>query len=173
MRRHLFAFAIFALLAASREAAACGPDSFSLFSCETDHEIDQDRKFIQLCDSSVSGETVSLQYRFGTRTSTGEEHVELEFPEERLGSLDQFLGATYTHKGASIYSVRFVSGEFSYTVFTQASADDHRAGVKVRNQRTGKTDVVECGEQPRFYIFELKDVLACDPATPVGTACIK
>jgi hypothetical protein len=46
-------------------------------------------------------------------------------------------------------------------------------GVEVRDRKTGKTSVVSCSERPRFYIFDLKGLVPCDPETPVGTACVK
>ena len=47
------------------------------------------------------------------------------------------------------------------------------AGVEVRDRKSGKTSIVSCSERPRFYIFELKGLVGCDPETPVGTACVK
>ena len=47
------------------------------------------------------------------------------------------------------------------------------AGVDVRDRKSGKTTTISCSERPRFYIFELKGLVPCDPETPVGTACVK
>lgn len=152
--------------------SACETDSTPIFGCQAANG----HKFIQLCASSpVAAEDGFLQYRFGSLDPDGEEKaLEFEFPAQRSGSLDHFHGATYTHQGVYIQSVRFVSGTFSYSVFTRAHGrKDLGAGVEVRNLRTGKTVVVSCSERPRFYIFELKGRVACDPDTPLGTACIQ
>ena len=70
--------------------------------------------------------------------------------------------------------LRFVTATHAYTVFTRASGRRHEgAGVQVRSVSSGRTTVVECGERPRFYLAELKGLIACDPATPVGKACIR
>lgn len=106
--------------------------------------------------------------------------MELEYPDAPAGSLGQFFGAVYTHRGVYTQSVRFRSSGFSYTVFTESWPDADSAegtagsaGVTVRNLRTHKSTTVDCSERPRFYIFELQDVIACDSETPVGKACIQ
>lgn len=164
--------AIVASLVFVRAAAACDSDSTAIFGCQAANG----RKFIELCaSSSVAPESGYLQYRFGTLGSGGEEkELELEFPAKRQGSFKHFVGATYTHQGIYTQSVRFATTAFNYSVFTRTKGkNDLGAGVEVRDLRTGKTTVVSCSERPRFYIFELKDLVACDPETPVGTACIK
>ena len=93
---------------------------------------------------------------------------------ERAISLKRFYAATYTHNGVYTQSVRFVSGNFGYTVFTRAKGmQTIAAGVEVRDGKSGKTSIVSCSERPRFYIDELKGLVACDAETPVGTACIR
>lgn len=171
--------ALFAgLFLSSSLAHACESDAQPIFSCEAD----DGRKFIELCASGEPGGAPStLQYRFGSQTPEGrDDAVELEFPDRPAGSLGRFFGAVYTHKGVYTQSVRFKSAGFSYTVFTESWPDADSAegaagsaGVTVRNLRTGKSNTVNCSERPRFYIFELQNVLACDPATPVGKACIQ
>ena len=70
--------------------------------------------------------------------------------------------------------MRFVTGDLSYRVFTAARGSrELGAGVEVRNLRTGKATTVACSERPRFHVFELKALVACDPDTPVGRACIR
>jgi hypothetical protein len=70
--------------------------------------------------------------------------------------------------------VRFATATHAYTVFTRASGRRHEgAGVEVRSLSSGRTTVVECSERPRFYLAELKGLIACDPATLVGKACIR
>jgi hypothetical protein len=100
--------------------------------------------------------------------------VELEYPAESAGSLKRFYAATYTHGGLYTQSVCFVSGNFGYTVFTRSrGVETVAAGVDVRDRKSGRTTTISCSEQPRFYIFELKGLVPCDPETPVGTACVK
>lgn len=162
--------ALVAVLAGA--AQACDPDAPALFSCEAA----QSRKFIELCTSSpLDARTGSMQYRFGTLTRDGQEKaVELEYPTVLDGSLKRFYAATYTHAGVYTQSVRFVSGNYGYTVFTRARGSQVLdAGVEVRDRQNGKTTTVSCNEIPRFYIYELKGLVPCDPETPAGTACVR
>lgn len=99
--------------------------------------------------------------------------VELAYPIDLDGSLRRFHGATYTAHGIYTQSVRFETGQASYTVFTEAKGGaTTAAGVRVTMLGTGRTSVVACSERPRFYIHELKGAIACDTRTPVGKACI-
>ena len=153
-------------------AEACDSGTVALFGCDAA----QSRKFIELCaPSPLDAQSGYLTYRFGSLDKNGEERtVELQYPTEPSGSLKRFYAATYTHGGVYTQSVRFVSGNFGYTVFTRSrGAQTIAAGVEVREQKSGKTSVVLCNERPRFYIFELKGLVACDPQTPVGTACVR
>lgn len=149
---------------------ACDDASTPIFSCEASNG----RKFIELCASSPPSRQGFLQYRFGALGRDGQERAtELVFPSQREGSMAKFFGATYTFKGVYTQSVRFDTGSHSYTVFTRARARrDEGAGVEVKARASGVVTTVYCSERPRFYIFELKDLLACDPHTAVGTACI-
>ena len=171
MPRFHYAFACFVALA-SAAARACDSGAVALFGCDAA----QSRKFIELCaPSPLDAKSGYLVYRFGSLNEDGEEKsVEFEYPADSTGSLKRFYGATYTHAGVYTQSVRFVSGNFGYTVFTRSrGAQTIAAGVEVRDRKSGKKSIVACNERPRFYIFELQGVVACDPETPVGTACIK
>jgi hypothetical protein len=161
---------LFALL--SSLAHACGGGAVPLFSCDAA----KSRKFIELCaPSPLDAQTGFLLYRFGSLDKEGEEKAaELEYPPEDEGSLKRFFAATYTHGGVYTQSVRFVSGNFGYTVFTHARVSQTiDAGVEVRDRKTGKTSTIACSERPRFYIYELKGLVPCDPETPVGKACVE
>ncbi len=162
-----FRVAGFALLLVNAGASACPPDTTAIFACEAGK-----RKFIELCAPSP---IASLTYRFGSLDANGEERrIELEYPKEADDSLSRFYGATYTQNGVYTQSIRFVSGDFGYTVYTRARGmQTIDAGVEVRDRRSRKTSTVSCTERPRFYIFDLKGLVACDPDTPVGKACIK
>jgi hypothetical protein len=158
---------VFALLLSSA-ALACEDGTFSVFGCDASHG----RKFVELCGPSPIDASGFLVYRFGS-IKDEKDVVELSYPPERAGSFDRFFAATYTHHGVYTQSVRFVSGHFSYTVFTKAKGmEELGAGVEVRDRRSGKTTTVECSERPRFYIYDLKGLVPCDPETPVGKACI-
>jgi hypothetical protein len=169
MIRLLVRAAAFSLLLASPAAAfACEDETFSIFGCEASHG----RKFIELCGPSPIDASGFLVYRFGS-TKDEKDTVELSYPPERAGSLARFYAATYLHHGVYTQSVRFVSGEFSYTVFTKAKGTEELgAGVEVRDRRSGKTSVIACSERPRFYIYDLKGLVPCDSETPIGKACI-
>jgi hypothetical protein len=153
-------------------AGGCDSGSFPLFGCDAA----KSRKFIELCaPSPLDEKTGYLRYRFGSQDDNGTEtKLELEFPATNEGSLKRFYGATYTHGGVYTQSVRFVLGNYGYTVYTRSRGmQTTDAGVEVKDRKSGKTTVVSCSERPRFYIHELKGLIACDPETPVGRACIK
>lgn len=165
----------FALLwaLACGSAWACDPGGDALFACDAANST----KYIELCASGdLHGDDGALQYRFGKLGEDGTRgEVELAYPETPVGSLAKFLGSVY-HDAEDVYvqSVRFENAGYSYTVFTEARGmEELGAGVHVRNLKTGKVTTIDCSERPRFYIFELEDVLACDPETPVGRACIE
>jgi hypothetical protein len=156
----------------SAASANCESGSFPLFGCDAANS----RKFIELCaPSPLDAKSGFLRYRFGSLDEDGNEKPpELEYPAAGTYTLKGFYAATYTHDGVYKQSVRFVSGNFGYTVFTRARGSQVLdAGVEVRDRNSGKTSVVLCSEMPRFYIFELKGLVPCDPETPVGTACVK
>jgi len=160
------------LAALASSARACDAGTFPLFGCDAA----KSRKFIELCaPSPLDPQSGYLRYRFGSLDEDGaEKALELEYPEAGTHSLKRFYAATYTHGGVYTQSVRFVAGNFGYTVFTRArGAQTLDAGVEVRDRRSSKTSVISCSERPRFYIFELKGLVPCDPETPVGTACVK
>ena len=160
------------LAALSSTANACASGSFPLFGCDAADS----RKFIELCaPSPLDAKSGYLLYRFGSQDKDGvETSVELEYPAESAGSLKRFYAATYTHGGLYTQSVRFVSGNFGYTVFTRSKGmQTVAAGVDVRDRKSGKTTTISCSERPRFYIFDLKGLVPCDPETPVGIACVK
>ena len=103
---------------------------------------------------------------FACEAANGRKFIELCAPSP--------FAAVYTHQGVYTQSVRFVTGNFAYTVFTHARGmQELDSGVEVRNRKTGKASIVKCSERPRFYIFELKGLVSCDPETPVGMACVK
>jgi hypothetical protein len=160
------------LAALSSAAHACDSGAVALFGCDAA----KSRKFIELCaPAPLDAQSGYLLYRFGSLDKDGiEKEVELEFPAERRGSLKRFYAATYSHGGVYTQSVRFVTGNFGYTVYTRARGSETiDAGVEVRDRKSGKTSTVSCSERPRFYIFELQGLVPCDPETPVGNACVK
>jgi hypothetical protein len=156
----------------SSAATGCDSGSFPIFGCDAA----KSRKFIELCaPSPLDARSGYLRYRFGSNDENGaEKTLELEYPAIGTDSLKRFYAATYTHGGVYTQSVRFVAGNFGYTVFTRARGSQTLdAGVEVRDRKSGKTSVISCSERPRFYIYELKGLVPCDPETPVGTACVK
>ena len=169
--RHFLVASLLAALPFASPAFACDSGANVIFGCEAA----KGKKYIELCASNPVTEDGYLQYRFGALDEDGnDKSVEFEFPAEREGSLKRFFGATYKHQGVYTQSVRFATPTYSYAVYTKTrGSEDVGAGVEVRNLASGKTTTVACSERPRFYIDDLKDVLACDPETPAGKACIR
>ena len=160
------------LAALSSAANARDKESFPIFGCDAA----KSRKFIELCaPSPLDAQSGFLRYRFGSLDEDGaEKSLELEYPASTTDSFKRLYAATYTHDGVYTQSVRFVTGNFGYTVFTRSRGSRTLdAGVEVRDRKSGKTSVIACSERPRFYIFDLKGLVPCDPETPVGTACVK
>jgi len=159
-----------ALVLPAHDAGACDPDTTSLFGCNAAHN----RKFIELCaPSPLDAKDGFMFYRFGTLNRDGSDGaIEFEFPARRAGSLARFFAAAYTDHGVYTQSVRFVSGDYSYRLFTESGGKQEDAGVDVCNLKTGATTRISCSERPRFYIFDLKDIVPCDPDTPLGRACL-
>ncbi len=130
-------------------AHACESDEFALFACEAA----KGRKFIELCaPSPLDAASGWLVYRFGTVDDKDPRGtVEFEYPRKRTGSLKQFFAATYTRDSVYTQSVRFVTGGYSYRVYTRARPRGlPEAGVDVHHLGTGKTTTIECSELPRF-----------------------
>jgi len=178
-------------------AAACqGGDGreTAIFQCEASGG----KKYIELCfnDGYDAGYATApndasyLVYRFGGLDDHQDaKNVELEYPAKNQDSFKKFFGARFSSSKWFTQSVRFVSGNFDYTVFTHwrgatdaEAADESNVakeegveedGVEIRNRTTGKRSTVWCSERPRFYIDQLKNLVACDTQTPVGTACIR
>ena len=153
-------------------AHACDTGTFPLFGCDAA----KSRKFIELCaPSPLSAQSGFLRYRFGSLDDDGaERRWSSNIPRQARTPSSGSTLPPIRHGGVYTQSVRFVAGNFGYTVFTRsrgtATLD---AGVEVRDRKTGKTSVISCSERPRFYIFELEGLVPCDPETPVGTACVK
>lgn len=186
---------MFAMLSVAAQACQGGDSrETSIFRCEASHG----KKYIELCfndgydagHASAPNEASYLVYRFGSLDEhQGAKDIELEYPARSEDSFKKFFGAIYNSPKWHTQSVRFVSGDFDYTVFTRwrGATDEEAAdessvveeegveedGVEIHNRKTGKRSYVWCSERPRFYIDELKNLVACDKETPVGTACIR
>jgi len=165
-----------------------------IFACEASHG----KKYIELCfndgydagHAAAPNEDSYLVYRFGSLDENQEsKDVELEYPAKDENSFKKFFGATYSSSKWYTKSVRFVSGNFDYTVFShwrsatkEEAADESSVaktegveedGVEIRNRKSGKKSYVWCSERPRFYLDDLKNLVGCDTETPAGTACIR
>jgi hypothetical protein len=93
------------------------------------------RKFIELCRSSSLDEDGYLRYRFGSFDKDGKEgKVDLEYPHETKGSLQKFFAAVYQGPKGFVKSVRFVSGNYDYTVYTRDYAGVVSGGVEVHDR---------------------------------------
>jgi hypothetical protein len=183
-----------ALPLATQACQSGGGTEKPIFQCEASGG----KKYIELCfnDGYDAGYPTApnkasyLVYRFGSLDEhQGARDVEFEYPVKSENSFKTFFGAIYDSDKGYTQSVRFVSGNFDYIVFTrwkgatgEKAADEtsvaseeglEQDGIELHNRKTGKRSYVWCSERPRFYINELKDLVACDKETSVGTACIR
>jgi len=178
-------------------ASACqGGDSREtpIFECEASNG----KKYIELCfndgydagHATAPNEDSYLVYRFGSLDEHQDTRdVELEYPTKDEGSFRKFFAATYSSGKWYTKSVRFVSGNYDYTVFThwrgattEEAADESSVartegveedGVEIRNRKSGKKSYVWCSERPRFYLDDLKNLVECDKEAPLGAACLR
>lgn len=143
---------VFGLLVASAFGAGhCKPDETTYFSCV----VKGSEKTISVC-----GGTDWLQYRFGKLGS-----IELAFPKDRAGSLNQFNGADrlYGGSGVSTKWLMFERSGIEYSV-TQMEGGSNFNGVTVLLTGAKKAVDLPC-DRKKPSVRKLYDAI---PFVPEG-----
>ncbi|MBL1142755.1 MAG: hypothetical protein HND53_12060 [Proteobacteria bacterium] len=116
------------VFAASTGGSLCFSDEDIVFSCGTTNG-----KIISLCSSfKVTASDGFLQYRFG---SVGD-IPEFIFPKVMRHPKEFFLSGTIPYSGGGASYLKFIRGDYSYTVFTGIGKGWEKEGVVVN--KTGK-----------------------------------
>jgi hypothetical protein len=100
----------------------CNANESAVFSCSVG------KKLVSLCATGDLNETTgALYYRYGLK-----DHVEMVFPENASHPKSNFvLGGTMYSGGGGDF-VRFVKGEYTYTVYSEFGKGWEREGLTVR-----------------------------------------
>src|SRR5690349_4637553 len=108
------------LVASSLVATSlCAKDEKVIFSCS----LKRSMKTVSLCSSSkLTRESGYLQYRFGRPGK-----VELEFPNNRAGSLKAFKYSHYFRAKVDYTEISFIRNGFTYAVFDDYNGEEKPA----------------------------------------------
>jgi hypothetical protein len=115
---YLLSVVAYGLLSAT--AQACDSGAVALFGCDAA----KSRKFIELCaPAPLDAQSGYLLYRFGSLDNEGvEKSVELDIPRTAPARSSGSTPPPIRTAASYTQSVRFVSGNFAYTVFTRRGA---------------------------------------------------
>jgi hypothetical protein len=123
-------------------AGHCRPDETTYFSCV----VKGSARVVSVC-----GGKDWLQYRFGKPGA-----IELEFPQERNASLNQFQGASRIHRADGIAAqwLMFARDGTEYSV-SQMEGGSNFHGVSVLPPGSKKTIDLSCdGQKPAVFKLE-------------------
>ena len=130
-----------------------------LFVCETN----QNEKYLAIygIEQGPDEPWTDIQYRFGTEGQP----PEMVFPKDPAkGAKSLFFSHRYLKNKDYYVSVRFVSGGYTYRVFSRSKDG---AGVTITDAK-GKEHIVACIERPYMFPTYLQRSLACDMKNPQG-----
>ena len=143
--------------AASSEARTlCAADERVIFSCA----LRQPAKIVSVCASKdLTSEKGYLQYRFGMPGK-----VELEFPQDRTRTQQQFEYSHYFRARVDMTEINFTVNGVSYSVFDDYNGEEKpevsEQGVSINWPGTNKKEVrYLCSSKPKADYAELQDVL--------------
>src|SRR4029453_7933059 len=143
--------------------AACAVDCpDSLFTCETD----RGGKYVEICATEVvpGRKWRDIYYRFGAEGQP----PELVFPAPPQEGANLFL-FSHTVVGSEYrVSIRFTSGPYTYTVYSNSA--QAAAGVRVVDHAGKVVSHARCIERPHMFPSYLQRALACDAQGPHGPA---
>lgn len=134
----------------------CQADERVIFSCH----ISGKEKTASVCGSpDMEGEGRYITYRYGRGS-----HIELIYPETKVGSFSKFFYASYTRPLLTRQSLRFVSGGYEYVIEVENNAEEkphfYTAGVSVSG---AKRLELECeNEGLKGLDVNVQGALPCD-----------
>lgn len=135
----------------------CAADERVIFSCG----LRQPAKIVSVCASKdLTSEKGYLQYRFGLPGK-----VELEFPQDRTNTQQQFEYSHYFRARVDMTEINFtVNKVISYSVFDDYNGEEKPAvseqGVAINWPGTNKKEVrYFCSAKPTADYADLQDVL--------------
>jgi hypothetical protein len=143
----------------------CRPTEVAVFTCR----IARSAKIASLCASEKLTEQEGyVQYRFGTRKK-----IELEFPEIRQHSAQQFVLDFYIRPMVTRSSISFEVHANRYTLVNNDEDDGgyerHEHGVEVVTAK-GKRVWLPCGEGVKADFLHVREVMPCDEQDSAGCA---
>jgi hypothetical protein len=135
----------------------CNPSEIVVFSCP----IARSTKIASVCASETLTEQKGyVQYRFGTRKK-----IELEFPKDRQGSVDQFVLSFYMRPMVTRASISFEIHGNRYAVTSDDESEEgyerHEHGVDVVTA-TGKHVSLPCGKGVKADFLHVRDAMPCE-----------
>ena len=166
MKRPLLAIALLALPLAATAAgnpSHCAADEMQAFNCR----IQNSEKILSLCASADLHTANSyLQYRFGKPGN-----IELHFPAQRAGSLQQFTYSHYLRYQVDYTSLSFRNGNTGYRVFDDYNGEDNQgednpgaenpeALAQSYGVETGDTTLF-CAEPVTSELAQLQGIVRC------------
>ena len=134
-------------------ASHCAADEEVVFSCR----LQKSAKLVSLCASKnllAEPKTGRLTYRFGKPGA-----VELLFPQQTVGSPQQFLLFHYFRPGLDTTEVSFANNGFSYALYQHFEAESDRRSMQESGVRVASTDASRHGTDI---------TLSCTPATVIA-----
>lgn len=134
----------------------CQAQEQVIFSCS----VKPSKKLVSLCARQLGSPAASLQYRFGRPG-----HIELQHPQQGVGSLQAFRHASYGRYRVERQSVSFENQGVRYTIFDDYEGDMkpevHERGVWV-SQGERELATLRCTGPVRSELHRLREHLACD-----------
>lgn len=136
----------------------CAPSEQILFHCR----MRDSTKILSVCAArELSATSGYLQYRFGRPGK-----VELEFPQEKTKTQQQFRYSHYFRFQTDRTELSFRHNGFEYAVYS-----DYEAELKPARKETGvrvNTTELPCGGQVIDKLSKLAEVVPCDENTALG-----
>ena len=171
-RTRLIAFVVFPILAIAVSAFSadsklaqprkaetktlCAADERVIFSCT----LRQPVKIVSVCAAKdLTNEKGYLQYRFGLPGK-----VELEFPQDRTNTQQQFEYSHYFRARVDMTEINFTVNGVRYSVFDDYNGEEKpevsEQGVSINWPGTNKKEVrYLCSSKPKADYADLQDVL--------------
>ncbi|HKE57402.1 MAG TPA: hypothetical protein VKB46_11890 [Pyrinomonadaceae bacterium] len=138
-------------------ATLCDSGEQVIFSCP----LKRSTKIVSLCASKdLSKQAGYLQYRFGAPG-----RIELEFPQSRSGSQQQFQYSHYFRAQFDLTAITFANDGYEYSIFHDYNGEEKPAVAEsgVRVTAKGKENSLLCAGKPRANLANLEEILPPAP----------